>query len=104
MGHGVVGPAFYPACALAVVVDAVVVGVGGCGGFEGPGFFYGFFVGLNEGCIAAASQVVAHGHEEERGGVGGGVHVGELLPVYGWVGGGLGELVHDFAVGALTGD
>jgi hypothetical protein len=81
MGHGVVGPAFYPAGALAVVVDAVVVGVGGGGGFEGPGFFDGVLCGPGGRQITGGAVVVAHGHEEERGGVGGGVHVGELLPV-----------------------
>src|ERR1700733_7169427 len=104
MRHGVVGPAFHPAGALAVVVDAVVVGVGGGGGFEGPGFFDGFLVGLQKGCVATGAIVVAHGHQEERGGVGGGVLVGEGFPVYRGIGGGLGKLVHNLAVGALATD
>ena len=49
-----------------------------------------------------AAHVVGGGEEEERRGVGGGVHVGEGLPVDG--GGGLRVLVHDLAVGALAMD
>ena len=38
VGHGV-GPALYPAGALGVVIDAIVVGVGGGGGLEDPSAF-----------------------------------------------------------------
>ena len=79
-----------------------MVSVVGRIGFEGPGFFDGVAVRSEEGGVAAAAHVVGGGEEEERRGVGGGVHVGEGLPVDG--GGGLGVLMHDFAVGALAMD
>ena len=55
-----------------------------------------------EGDIAAGAHVVGDGQQEERRGVGGGIHVREGLPVDGR--GGLGVLVHDFAVVALAMD
>ena len=101
MGHAA-GPALDPAGALRVVVDAVVVGVVGGIGFEGPGFFDGVAMLGEEGDVAAGADVVGDGQEEERSGIGGGVHIGEGLPVDG--GGGLRVLVHDLAVGALAAD
>ncbi len=101
MGHAA-GPALYPAGALRIVVDAVVIGVVRGIGFEGPGFLDGIAMGGEEGVIARASHVVGDGEQEQRCGVGGGVHVREGLPVDG--GGGLGVLMHDFAVGALAVD
>ena len=55
-----------------------------------------------ESGVAAGADVVGHCEEEERGGVGGGIHIRKGLPVDGR--GGLGILVHDFAVGALAVD
>ena len=93
-------PAFHPTGALRVVVDAVVVGV--VRDLEGPRTLDGLAVRREEGHIAARAHIVFHGQQEQRRGVGRGVHIRKALPVD--VRGRLRILVHDLAVGALTAD
>ena len=98
VGHAA-GPALDPAGALAVVVDAVWSGRRGSVS-KAQAFSTASRLCGEESDVAAGSHIVEHGEEEERRGIGGGVHVGELLPVDG--GRGLRVLVHDFAVVALA--
>ena len=53
-----------------------------------------------EGLVAGSFHVIEHGHNQERRGIGGGVEVGGGGPIDKV--GGLRELVHDFAIGALA--
>src|ERR1700757_3406280 len=57
-------------------------------------------MGINECLIAADTEIVVERHGEEQRSVGGGVFVGQALPVD--EGGGLRPLVHDLAVVALA--
>src|SRR3984885_4834112 len=93
-------PSLDPACALAVVIDAVGV----VAAVELIGFLELVPVAVQEVEIAGCADVIGYGHDEEWGRVGCGVLVAKRCPgeVSVQIVCGERELVHDFAVRTLA--